>query len=560
MGMKSFVLGLLLASALHASVVNKVSDACAVPRPEFGDEVLTTDPKGVLAEWTASLNALPNGPVKTDLLNRLLNRVISPGAFFSDKNKMREFLRSAVPPLYMRPPFRDNSPFEDGSSTQIGSGWIYNNGGSHRGLDISRSGWSGNRDPAIDVFAAADGKVIGVYFDAPPGGGGNTIVIEHTGAGGAKVYTFYMHLRDGRAHDVAAVKALACSASDKACQNYRDMAIKFPNHPAWGTDADKILVKPGDLVRQGQKIAKSGNTMTAMTHVLDGGAPPDNSTNNHLHVYTAVPSPTDPKTVIYVDPYGVYNEQSTDCYQPTAKTFFHLFFAPFPRDFSGVPSDWFQSGFDYFASIGEWPESLSAYHGGGLVMAGAFKPGKNRPVRDLITFDDAKTWFEKSKNEGFRPDRVQVVDNRVTVIYKPIEEEFIAECGLSFNDFAAMEQKHPGFSAIDLTRYDSGGEKFCGVWIEKDVPHKVEVGMTPARFATFDAAFRKEGFHVTKFIAYGGDRRFAALWQKLPGDWALVQDADPATVQSQYDKLVGEGFQLYYVNGDTGRLSSVYRK
>jgi hypothetical protein len=110
--MKHLVISVFVATMLHASIVDKVGDACVVPKPEFGDENLSTGAGGVLAEWTTSINALPNGPVKTDLLNRLLNTVISPDSFFSDKNAMRAFLRKAVPPLYMRPPFQANSPFQ----------------------------------------------------------------------------------------------------------------------------------------------------------------------------------------------------------------------------------------------------------------------------------------------------------------------------------------------------------------------------------------------------------------------------------------------------------------
>jgi murein DD-endopeptidase MepM/ murein hydrolase activator NlpD len=556
----------LAAAVLRAAIVSKPGDSCVTPRPEFGDEDLSTNPGGALAEWTASLKALPDGPVKTDLLTRLLHTVISPDSFFSDKDAMRDFLRKALPPLYMRPPFQSNSPFQDGTKTVIGGGWIYNNGGSHRGVDISRQGWSSNADPSIDVFAVADGKVIGVYFDGPPGGGGNTIIIEHTGTNGRKVYSFYMHLRDGRTHDVAAVKAIVCPANDSNCVKYRKMAINYPNHPAWGTDADKILVKPGDSVHQGQKIAKSGNTMTAEGHVGDDGRPPDNATNNHLHIYTAVPSPNDPKTVIYVDPYGVYDEASSGCYQPAAKTFFHPFFAPFPRDFGSVAADWFQTGFDYYVTIGEWPAALSAYKvGGATVMAGTFKSGPNRPVRTLMTFDQATDYFNEYKKEGFRPDQVGVLNSggpKISAIYQPINGEFLANCGMNLADFSTVEQKNPGYSVIDISAYVDGDTKWCGVWVKKNLPHRVQVGLTPDSFTKYNADYRKQGFQVTKFISYGsgGSRRTAALWQQVSGDWKLVREADPTSAQTQYNALIGQGYRVAYVNGNDGLLSTVFNK
>ena len=43
-------------------------------------------------------------------------------------------------------------------------------------------------------------------FDAPPGGGGNTVVVEHTGDNGKKLYSFYMHLRNGATNEISPVR------------------------------------------------------------------------------------------------------------------------------------------------------------------------------------------------------------------------------------------------------------------------------------------------------------------------------------------------------------------
>src|SRR5262245_36248300 len=71
--------------------------ACGTPNPDLG-EYLGTAPGGGFQEWTDSINALPSGPIKTDLLNRLLTSLEGPQTAYGDITAQTAFLRSVSAP------------------------------------------------------------------------------------------------------------------------------------------------------------------------------------------------------------------------------------------------------------------------------------------------------------------------------------------------------------------------------------------------------------------------------------------------------------------------------
>ena len=354
------------------ALIGDVSQTCITPDPS-GYESLETAAGGELDEWREAVDALPVSALRTDLQNRMLTHLRSPYSAFATPAEAQTFLRSLRTPLPLRLPFTTNSPFISGTEVQLGHGWRYNGGGIHRGLDISRANTPSDKDPSFDVLAIADGKVIGIYFDGPGGGGGNTVVVEHTGANGKKLYSFYMHLRNSRAKDVAAVKAMTCNVGNDWCARYQLMAKNYPNHPSWGTDSDTISVSLGQWVSQGQKLAKSGNTMTAGTLATDG-EPASNHANNHLHVYLGAPTPTDPKVAVEVDPYGVYEKVSTGCYDGFQDTYYPRLWMPHYPDFHGVTWDTFVELPEYYKGMSYRPRTLSFYEQSGVLrVAGSYQ-------------------------------------------------------------------------------------------------------------------------------------------------------------------------------------------
>jgi murein DD-endopeptidase MepM/ murein hydrolase activator NlpD len=358
-------------------LVDTIAETCITPDPS-GYESLETAAGGELDEWREVIDALPASTLKTDLQNRMLTHLKSPYSAFATAADAQSFLRNLRTPLPLRLPFTSNSPFISGTEVRLGHGWRYNGGGIHRGLDISRANTPSDQDPSFDVLAIADGKVIGIYFDGPAGGGGNTVVLEHTGANGKKIYSFYMHLRNGRANDVAAVKAMTCPVGNDWCARYQLMARNYPYHPSWGSDSDTIPVSLGQWVTQGQKIATSGNTMSTGT-LAEDGKPASNHANNHLHVYIGVPTPTDPKVAVEVDPYGVYEKVSTGCYDGFQPTYYPRLWMPHYPDFHHVSWDTFVELPEYYSGMSYRPRTLSFYEvNGALRVAGSYHYSTDR--------------------------------------------------------------------------------------------------------------------------------------------------------------------------------------
>lgn len=366
-----------LGSAGEAILVGSTFDACVTPNPNLG-EYLSSGPGGIIGEWGASIDAMPASSLKTDLQSRLLTALEGPSTAYPLAADRTVFLRALRAPLPMSLPFATSMP---GNEPGLGQGWMYNSGGSHRGLDFSRSSSAGFPDPSFEVRAVADGKVIGVYFDGPGGGGGNTVVVEHTGRNGKKIYSFYMHMRNGRAHDLAAIQGIDCTkfsgnpASVQSCNWYKLSASKSPPAAFWGTDADAIVVTPGQNVTRGQKLGMSGNTMTGIGHIDMYGNPTSTDVNNHLHVYIGAPTTEDPQTAVEVDAYGVYQEASTGCYTGLDNpTYYPRLFAPYMPDFFDLGFGLFTDYPEYLTGMSYRPITLSFYDkSGAFDVAGSYQ-------------------------------------------------------------------------------------------------------------------------------------------------------------------------------------------
>lgn len=80
-------------------------------------------------------------------------------------------------------------PFEATESMNILSGWYYNGGGFHGGIDYLNGSPNGRGWKTFAVIASADGKACGNCTSRQ----GNAVWIEHT-LNGRKYYTYYGHL------------------------------------------------------------------------------------------------------------------------------------------------------------------------------------------------------------------------------------------------------------------------------------------------------------------------------------------------------------------------------
>lgn len=496
------------------ALVSDIADTCVTP-DTTGPESLSTASGGALEEWREAINALPASALRTDLQARLLTHLRGPSTAFPVAADAQAFLRGIRAPLPLRLPFTANSPVISGTEVRLGHGWRYNGGGIHRGLDISRANTPADKDSSFDVLAIAEGKVIGIYFDGPPGGGGNTIVIEHTGANGKKLYSFYMHLRDGRAHDVAAVKAMTCPSGDDECARYQLMAHNYPNHPSWGTEADAIPVTLGQWVSSGQKIAKSGNTLTPGSLAADG-KPASNHANNHLHVYIGMPMPTQPLVAVEVDPFGVYEKVSTGCYTGFQDTFYPRLWLPHYPDFHGATWETFTEQPEYYRGMSYRPETLTFYEQDSVLrVAGSYQYSTDTAFGVQAGLDSAgfNTQVDLWRQSNYVPRETRIRINssgqaRYNTTYGKLRtgEQAHFEHRLtqaSLDSFYQVYVLNLGWRVEDFFPYRENGVQYYAVLFSS---HDLDVrylryGLSEAQAVAELAALPGQGMHVENLVA-----------------------------------------------------------
>ncbi|MFP2931422.1 M23 family metallopeptidase [Pyxidicoccus sp. 3LG] len=549
-----------LGEQAQPELVDTVSETCVLPDPS-GSESLETAAGGELDEWREVVNALPAGALRTDLQNRMLTHLKAPYTAFPTQAEAQTFLRNLRTPLPLRLPFTANSPAIAGTEVRLGHGWRYNGGDIHRGLDISRANTPSDKDPSFDVLAIAEGKVIGIYFDGPAGGGGNTVVIEHTGANGKKLYSFYMHLRNGRANDVAAVKAMTCNVGNDSCARYKLMAANYPTHPSWGTDSDTISVTLGQWVSAGQKIAKSGNTMSTGTLAADG-KPASNHANNHLHVYIGAPTPSDPKVAVEVDPYGVYEKVSTGCYTGFQPTYYPRLWMPHHPEFHDVPWSTFTELPEYYSGMSYRPRTLTNYEEGGVLkVAGSYGYSTDKQWGVLAgltsaSFDTAVTQWS---NSGYVPRETRVrLNSSGVALYSTIFGKLRANEQVRFEHRLTQASLDSLYSAYvgtlgwrveDFFSYREGGVQLYSVlFSNQDLDVRwLRYGASESFAETEIASLPAQGMHVENIVADPtvSPPRFAYITNNASGCAPHVYvNGSMTTYQSIYNTEGSLGYAL----------------
>jgi hypothetical protein len=138
------------------------------------------------------------------------------------------------------------------------------------------------------------------------------------------------------------------------------------------------------------------------------------SANNHLHFMLAVRHPTwTGGEWLFVDPYGVYDQQSSGCYDLLDTTRYDRLLAPFYPYFHGVDLGVFNFYLYYYGQMGRSPATLSVQRtDDGVKAAGAFKSGLSDGwyVYDYLKAPDFQDRWETLVEDDFR-----LVDRSVTL-------------------------------------------------------------------------------------------------------------------------------------------------
>ena len=146
------------------------------------------------------------------------------------------------------------------------------------------------------------------------------------------------------------------------------------------------------------------------------------------------------------------------------------------QDFVHVPSGEYQRGFDYFASVGWFPQTLATEnYDGGWFISGAYRQAPSAPVtRTFQTFDQYQSDFEFWAAHGWRPRTNTTLtanssSTRYSAVYTPITNPFWTSHQITagwFNDrFAELWSTHELMEAEPYV--ESGQLFFIGTWEER---------------------------------------------------------------------------------------------
>ena len=473
-------------------------------------------------------------------------------------------------------------PFTDGD-VKLGSGWIYNGADRdpHGSIDYSKSTSAGN-DSSFRVRSVAAGTVVTKYWDKWHG---NVLGVEHPGPGDFTYRSYYFHLRNGKTNDINMAKTRTVADGDP--KSSPDKYLKFanldnPNDLHWGTNDHAIPVNVGDSVSAQQQIAWSGNTGPGGAGAgLNQDGTPKNTTaaNNHLHFMVAASHPVWTNGEwLFVDPYGVYEQQSTGCYDLLQPTEYDRLLAPFYPYFHGVDLGVFNFYLYYYGQMGRSPATFTVQHkNSDVIAAGAFKSGLGTSwhIFDYMTPAGFQTQFDILTNAAnnfrlvdhtvlltplgqprhngiFRPDLINdwfsfgnqtigdystTFDNlteqgydlldffgyhegnvdRVASIFAPWPGDFIHHGLLNSSTFTTVTNDHAknGWLPIDINVMEmANGTSLSAIYRQTGDLRMVHWGMTSAEYQQWMDFYLSSGWDLEVVQNYSGGNRYAAIWSK----------------------------------------------
>jgi Polyglycine hydrolase-like, structural repeat len=236
-------------------------------------------------------------------------------------------------------------------------------------------------------------------------------------------------------------------------------------------------------------------------------------------------------------------------------------------DFHGVPVGSFQLCFDYWRNRGLEPKTLSCTE---THIAGSFQSGHRMPVWIQLTSAEYQQRFDQYFAQDLRPARVTVAETgagaRYTGIWRSIEASFHSDHRMTIGDFDKEwhAKRKAGWLNTDLYIYRDGGKLLASAtWVKKHSDdYATYYGMTKAEYEQKRKDYGKKGLVVTCFCAYtdGDQRRYCAIWEKLPGSWPHWFNMTSADYQQKYDEHAAKGYHVHQIQAYAGRYSAIWKK
>ena len=486
----------------------------------------------------------------------------------------------------------------------LAQGWIYNHNAGHSAIDYLRSDSSADKPdyPSFGVCSIGDGEVDDVFWSDS---WGNTLDIIHTAPNGDRYRSWYLHLRNGFQHDLENARAMSVTEDEK-WEKDEDGNIKkddddlpiptrkwkyylfahkeTANEKHWGTESQKISVTKGDPVRAGQYIAWSGNTgYGGAGWGLDRNGDPTNpnSANNHLHLFVEMESDEVPPKWIRVDPYGVYNKESTGCYDILEPSAYVRLFAPFFPSFHNIPVEILSRYWGYYTSMGIALQTLSIHRKNNEMLAsGSFQSGlsPNWRCRFYMTGDDFQYWFDTYKEQDYRPRDISVTMDasgpRFTVIWTKLQgESFYCYPGLTDTEFDQKWQNLVEVEKMNITSHFvynyNGIRRHAVIYVGSSsnvINFYLHYDQSEQSFKELFDQYSNEGFNLVSLCANeipSGSIRWGGIWEKRPwGSWICHTLMSLGFYQQKFDEYSKQGFRLFKIQGyaNSSRIAAIWTK
>ena len=510
----------------------------------------------------------------------------TPDAVFSTVAEAESWVEGVYPRMPILEPYAD--PFNNQEVT-LRAGWFYSyNAASpeaHAALDYGRNVFDGS-DAAFEVTAMAGGEVISATWTDLLG---NTVVVEHQAPDGTRYRSIYAHLRNGARNDCLASKPFRAGAPnplDPRPQNFeafmatQDCAGTL-SQTIWGTDAQTLPVAVGDMVSSGEVIAWSGSTgWGGIGFALGtGGTVADPAAGNHLHLFFAVLD-TDTSQWVLIDPYGVYHDVASNCYDVYEEPEYERTLAAYYPSFSGVPLELFRRHPHYYPRMGYGLQTLHPYTVGNDVrLIGAYDVDLSPNWRAVIyaTQPEFDTLFADLIAQDLQLREISVTIDPPTgePRFNGIWQERTAEAwgawiNMTDDDYGQRWEElvvNGGHRVADHVAYPVGGERrHAAVFVKDGVGPWYSVwGYDASTFDTFAADRRGEGLHAVGAWAedFPGDTRYGATFLKVPGDWVLDRSLPGfQAYNNRFAEMFTQGYRLHRVQGyaDGTRFAAVWRR
>ena len=471
-------------------------------------------------------------------------------------------------------------PFTNGD-VKLYHGWIYDWDDAHGSLDYGKVTTEGD-DPTFRVRAVAPGTVVAKYWDDWHG---NVLVIEHPPApGGSFTYrSHYFHLRNGKDNDLNLAQTRTSPSTDPESSRAKYLLAANKQNPSdrfWGTNSQTIPVDVGDSVYAQQFVAWSGNTGPGGAGGgLDTNGDPTSTVhfNNHLHFMLSVKHPDwTGDEWLYVDPYGVYEQEENGCYDLVDNTEYDRLFAPFYPYCHGVDLGVFNFYLYYYGQMGRSPATFSVQQtGSGAIAAGAFKPGLSPAwyVYDYLEGDDFQDRWDELIGADFRlTERSATLDTqgvpRHNGVFRPDTiDDWATMRGVPFANDAWQDtfddMTGQGFELSDFFAYHDGGTDLAAAIFEKPAtPFAHHAGLTSNEFKTLTNDLADSGWLPVdvNVMELAGSTQLSAIYEQT-GDARMVHwGMSPAEYQQWTKFYLSQGWDLMVVQNyaDGTRYAAIY--